>query len=164
MDNLGVEFYRNYVGIENPLMVNSARFGDRLGLLSIDFVKKDRIYFNDGSDFSGASSKFDECKPILKLPEDLTDEEWLYVFNGDRANEFKIWRNKNNDVVRCYHKSFDLSIEKNMANYINSFDMLRTYLRRSDQEVLNRGYSLHWNQQAKQLIENGLALNINDLK
>ena len=157
MNSLGVEFYRNYVGIEKPLKL---QFFDEEYMtdsynIELIYCNAEYVYYMDDEFY------FHNVKPYLKTVEDLTDEEWLFVFD-------------NNDCKWNAIKRFPLGNDKNpnrswiefehgIKGY-NAFNFDGLYFDKCDQELLNRLYSLHSHPQAKQLIEKKLANNKKDLK
>ncbi len=151
MEHLGVEFYRNYIGIENPLRVTDMAGYD----YTFETIYKNRlkmILVNGGSPATGG---FSISKPHLKLPEDLTDEEWLWVFCGE---DFQ-----NNHGIRRGYSEAIIELIWDFGSYksaVCKFDYSDNYFSQCNQEVLNRLYSLHSHPKAKEYIENGLAVKI----
>ena len=143
MNSLGVEFYRNYVGIEKPLKVKCLCVDRLLFAVSNSEIESNTNFFY----------KYEECKPYLKTVEDLTDEELLFVFCGDnRGLGWSIDRIEGEEIILQY-----------VYERWNSFSVLDFVFDHCDQELLNRLYSLHSHPKAKQLIEKGLALSYKDL-
>jgi hypothetical protein len=149
-----------YVGshMEGPLRVcfvsgNDDYIADLTGI-EIDGLSQLKVHLYDGSCWS---CKSENCKPQLKSLESLSDEEWLFVFVGSRASEFNLWRSKDKKGVRCYHNQFDLSLEKNMPNFINGYRIDGCWLRGLDQQILNRLHSLHRSEKEKELLKAGLV-------
>jgi len=147
IEHLDVEFYRNYIGIEKLLVV------DYESGYTTDMYFQPKTYefeyvFDDDIHLLPARKVgYSDCKPHLKKPSDLTDDEWLYVIYGDdipdgvRVDENRIlWIPTPEDslweVVSC-------NLMKLGKFSISQF---------------NRLYSLHSHPQAEELIKNGLAI------
>lgn len=139
--------YNNYIGehMDEPLRVE----------LSYSFTNKkydSELTIQTLVDFEENDSQ-EYCKPLIKSPSDLTDEEWLFVFGREELKDRSI--NKwNNEYIEHLSE----------GNLYNEFNTRLNEFTHCDQELLNRLYSLHSHPQAKQLIEKGLALNKKDLK
>jgi len=151
---LGIEFYRNYIGIEKPLDI-SYRFGSKGKLW---YIKENTVHFKESN---GNELAFNvKCgdveymgKPHLKLPEDLSDEEIKYILCDDEEfnnNSYRIVVDDDctfaDSYIACCHDESDLW-------QFWDYDSPRL-----TQEQLNRIYSLHSHPKAKEYIEKGLAV------
>ncbi len=138
--SLGIEFYRNYIGIENLLKVQYETTIKREGLLEGLSSKFLSVRKEDGylTKYTGVS-----IKPHLRLPEDLTDEEIRFTFglNG--------YVNRKGDTVQI-----------RLDGKIVRMNLKEGWIRPCNQEILNRLYSLHSHPKAKEYIEKGLAVKI----
>lgn len=138
---LSIEFYRNFVGIENPLnlsIMDCWGFETKYELKNISNNEIIQPY---------ETLEFASVKPHLKLPEDLTDEEWRFIFGGD-----DIWYY----ITRTGNK-----IKNKFNNSIDNFFCLKNcYFNFCSQEMLDRMYSHHSHPKAKEYIEKGLAIKI----
>lgn len=143
--------WSNYVGdhMDEPLRVKiltgsntlEANFEFLFKLKGANFYS---VHCSDGENYSE-----DDCKPLIKSPEDLTDEEWLFVF-GENKDSYHINRVENSVVV-CFN-GFKAS------EWSNEFDFNQNVFEHSDQQLLNRLYSLHVSLHYKELIEKEVAL------
>lgn len=142
MKNLGVEFYRNYVGIEKPLRVIC--LGNERSLFS---VNKTEIESNTNFFY-----KFSEVKPLIKSPKDLTDEEWLWIFCGDKKiKDMVISRDKDEDSIYLLFSDGLQLHHQNVFFFCGHFEYC-------DQQILNRLYSLHVALNAEELFDKDLAV------
>ncbi len=152
MKNLGVEFYRNYIGIEKPLRVDYS-CSDNIIKMSGDLLGIHKEYVGLNTDNFTHPCEFEAVKPHLKLPEDLTEDEWLFVALG----------NNTSDEAEVRHiqkiKSVLVTVETtDNFEYALTFNYLCD--NKLTQEQFNRLYSLHSHPQAEEYIENGLAVKI----
>lgn len=133
IEYLGIEFYRNFIGIEKPLIVLDSESGLEYSV-TIDNLTAIIEYKAD-------------CKPRLKLPEDLMDDEWLWVlFNGNAQDTACI--SKEHDGVYLKYRGSDLTKK------IYSDGCLMMVL----QEMRDRFHSLHSHPKAKEYIDKNLAV------
>jgi len=159
IEHLDVEFYRNYIGIENPLVVQSwdnsldEKWDDVLELVKRDYIETDEstLFYCDNNEECG-------FKPHLKKPSDLTDDEWLFVWYGDNIpKNAKIKKDESFkfliDVIEEVDSRFGL-----MSHIKTSINLSNGFVKNQRQEHLNRLYSLHSHPQAEELINNGLAI------
>ncbi len=153
MKNLGIEFYRNYIGIENPLRVDYS-CSDNIMKMSGDLLGIHKEYVGLNTDNFTHPCEFEAVKPHLKLPEDLTDEEWLWVFCGEDDGDHGIRRGYSEAIIELI---WDFGSYKSA---VCKFDYSDNSFSQCNQEVLNRLYSLHSHPKAKEYIENGLAIKI----
>ncbi len=149
--SLGVEFYRNYIGIEKPLRLDFGNPDD--STIGFDYIDS-----TDNENQISAEEywwSYGDIKPHLKLPEDLTDEEWLWVFCGeDMQDDHGIRRGYSEAIIELI---WDFGSYKSA---VCKFDYSDNYFSQCNQEVLNRLYSLHSHPKAKEYIEKGLAIKI----
>jgi hypothetical protein len=170
MKYLGAEFYRNFIGIEKPLRVeyngNSELIYDFLTINTRPNKNDITVDASCDDDYMEIYMPADEIKPRLKLPEDLTDEEWLWVLGLD-PKFCKITR-------ECYEikgvKTLTSIYSEDKTCLVDSkmhkLDILKGELScldfefQIDQEILNRMYSLHSHPKAKEYIDKNLAVRI----
>ncbi len=148
-ENLGIEFYRNYIGIEKPLRLD---FGNPDGsTIGFDYIDS-----TDNENQISAEEywwSYGDIKPHLKLPEDLTRKELLFVF-GDTIP------NIDNDRISLTRNGTGVGFwDDETTKDFNWLSVDGIFLH-CNQEILNRLYSLHSHPKAKEYIENGLAIKI----
>ncbi len=145
MSYLGVDFYRNYIGIENPLRVELPHEDGGYMISEFDYCSSSYLYETGSSD----EFDFSECRPHLKLPEDLTYSEIHYIFDT-QATTHKIHRYNDSVCVSvkigCCGEEYDL--------VYNDDDQKLT------QDQFNRLYACHSALNAEELIRKNLAIKI----
>ena len=99
IEYLGIEFYRNFIGIEKPLIVLDSESGLEYSV-TIDNLTAIIEYKAD-------------CKPRLKLPEDLMDEEIKII----------IEKSCNRDLYIEKIEKSDWSIEIQATQYFDDEEM-----------------------------------------
>ena len=138
--------WNNYIGphMSVLLRVKPNKFENTEPVLSYGII---------GNDFRVECSRGvytkDEIKPIIKSISDLTDGEWLFVFTGqkfDKDNIFELF--VNDDEVALCSQGIKLS----------GFDLLTNKFDYSNQQILNRLYSLHVSLDYEELIKNNKAV------
>jgi len=151
MDCLNMEFYKNYIGIDKPLIIelneqNKLKLNlkiEKVSSYSMELVSLDNLRYYSNIGYSKG------LKPHLKLPEDLTDEELIYIAVGDKdKTSLPIDIDRNDEFIAV------VIGEDWKFMFIDSQEPSLT------QEQFNRGYSLHWHPKAKEYIDNGLAVRI----
>ena len=152
---LGVEFYRNFVGIEKLLKIKCDNKDVNKGLKNNSGVYE--FIYTDGAmpwtkyeylDFS-------IIKPYLKLPEDLTDGEILWVVFGDELKDHK----EDYEEIEVFKYSGGLiSVIGDGSTHL--FEKVINSEIELTQEQFNRMRELHCDPKAKEYIEKGLAIKI----
>ncbi len=141
--------YNNYIGehMSEPLEIKLKQrkiydtYSFSLGGIHNDFLFDNSNNYPDDYHIS-------DCKPLIKSSADLTTKEKQYILLGE----------DDIDLGHIFENSdgyFGISDSYNNNSFVcGSHECGRHYL---SQEQLNRGYSLHWNPNAEELINNGLA-------
>lgn len=146
MGFLDANFYKNYILLDNPLDVEYNGYD----VYSFKTVENSSNLILEAGYTDYSKSIFD-CKPFLVAPEDLTDEQWLWVFCGDdQEHGLVITRDSEEESIYLHIK------EHNTLHYQNVF-FLSGHFEYSDQEILDRLYSLHSHPKANEYIKNNLA-------
>lgn len=143
---LGVEFYRNFVGIENPLMIMEHEHSIR-EFKDIDIIE-DAWCINHCDLW--------DVKPYLRTIEYLSDEELIYIFTGQKSDQ----KAKYNYSIKRTETYIHLKRWEKDGRYGNSFHLIDMKFRECDEEILNRLYSTNSHPRAKEYIDNGLALRV----
>lgn len=146
MKNLGARFYKDFIGIEKPLVVE-AEAEDGFEDAELSYTDSDAVYVYLQYNYSTDEFSFNEIKPYLRTVESLSDEEWLLVFGST---------DENHSIIR-HNKTF-IEFKDSYGNSLNCYDFRHNSFMFCNQEILNRLYSLHCHPKAKQLIVDGLAL------
>lgn len=161
MKPLGVEFYKNFLYIENPLPfeVDLKKEGLKSDeLRTVDYIRvakcSGRLMIEDNE--LGQCHRAENCKPYLTLPEDLTDEEWLFVFGVNENTHY---------IDNGYYQDGDFYCMVRDCDNFNIINEYKPHIFKQkngfaicNQELLNRMYSIHSHPKAKEYIENGIAI------
>ncbi len=136
-ENLGIEFYRNYIGIEKLLRVTEHKWREA-EFEFIDLIDNEWCFNH---------CEPSDIKPHLKLPEDLTDDEWLWVFGFENENMVSIKHDI--DYINLYDddNEHDIAVFEVFSGQFSLEDGGRYW---DIQEILNRLYSLHSHPKAKE--------------
>lgn len=144
--------YNNYIGehMSEPLEVLENGTVLPFGLLTISYTYPSRSMLLE-SHSDEEYRRVEDCKPLIKSPSDLTDEELLWVF-GNIKGSF-ISRNKST-ISLGIGGGGDAYLQINLKNgQINTTDQFYNI-----QQILNRLYSLHVSLDYEELIRTGKAV------
>ncbi len=146
--------YNLYIGkhMDEPLKVKYRNLHSDNVVGCLTGVNRDYLFIKNGG-VEDIEIYTKHCKPHLKLPEDLTDDEWLWVFGRENLPKRTIkrecgWIEFQSEGFR-YNTFYPIGCGIDDGNFDHC-----------DQETLNRLYSLHSHPKAKEYIENGLAIKI----
>ncbi|MCP4985218.1 MAG: hypothetical protein GY928_03845 [Colwellia sp.] len=146
--------YNLYIGkhMEKPLKVKYRNLHSDNVVGCLTGVNRDYLFIKNGG-VEDIEIYTKHCKPHLKLPEDLTDEEWLFIYFGDNL-DCNLGMYIKRDSWSCIN-----AVDK-FGDIGNSFPSPFGSIKFCNQEILNRLYSLHSHPKAKKYIEKGLAIKI----
>jgi hypothetical protein len=153
VDNQKLEFqYGLYIGKHmegNPLRVKY--LSSDYDFLSINTNPSKNDLACDASyngEYKEVLLPIDDCKPQLKSLENLTDEEWLFVFGCKKDSEWK---------YRIEISDGFINLCDRYGNRWNYFSVITNRFNYSDQDTFNRLHSLHRSENEKALLEAGLV-------
>ncbi len=101
-DHLGIEFYKDYLGNNNSKL--KVQLQDTVGYVKGIIGNQLIVKLENGKNRNIKLSNRGKCnvKPFLRLIEDLTDDELIYVFNLERyVGILEIRRSKGNIIIKC---------------------------------------------------------------
>ncbi len=102
IEYLGIDFYKEYLGNKDSKLKVQLQdtVGYVKGIVGNQLVVKLENGKNRNIKLSNRGKS--NIKPFLRLIEDLTDDELIYVFNLERySGRLEICRNKGNMIIKC---------------------------------------------------------------